>query len=450
MADNTLNARIKLKYDLLTNWNNSTFIPLPGEVCIAYIETNAAIAGGGYGNQTNQPRAVGMKVGDGTHRFSALPWIQAAAADVYEWAKAANKPGYTASEITATGLASGDPDSNVQALLGSLYTQMQTLTGGGSGSGEGGGSISSQIIAAIQALDGVITGTPGADKTLISFSETDGIITAEFSNIQISESQVTNLVTDLADKAPKASPTFTGTVTLPVITSASADTAAATKKYVDDTVSNATAGLSGAMHFRGKSTIDLSLAANVSANPTITGYDWSKKQEGDVVLNSTGAKEYVWDGTKWIELGDEVSFIVKGTKFSNSDIASGANIDQSKIANLTTDLAAKQDELGFTSGTAYNKTSNPVATKDYVDSAITSSNTTYAFASGDNDGEIKITPTTGGTQETAINVTPKNLKTVATTGSAYDLNEANGSGSNKFFVIDCGTASILIDTITLS
>ena len=53
MADNTLNARIKLKYDLLTNWNNSTFIPLPGEVCIAYIETNAAIAGGGYGNQTN-------------------------------------------------------------------------------------------------------------------------------------------------------------------------------------------------------------------------------------------------------------------------------------------------------------------------------------------------------------------------------------------------------------
>ena len=43
--DNTLNARIKLKYDTLANWNSSTFIPLAGEVCIAYLSTAGNIAG---------------------------------------------------------------------------------------------------------------------------------------------------------------------------------------------------------------------------------------------------------------------------------------------------------------------------------------------------------------------------------------------------------------------
>jgi hypothetical protein len=48
-VDNTLNARIKLKYDRLDHWNNSTFKPLAGEVCIAYIEANSSIHGGAEG-----------------------------------------------------------------------------------------------------------------------------------------------------------------------------------------------------------------------------------------------------------------------------------------------------------------------------------------------------------------------------------------------------------------
>ena len=51
--DNVLNARIKLKYDSLSNWTTSTFIPLAGEVCIAYITTNSSINGGAEGTQTN-------------------------------------------------------------------------------------------------------------------------------------------------------------------------------------------------------------------------------------------------------------------------------------------------------------------------------------------------------------------------------------------------------------
>lgn len=40
-----------------------------------------------------------FKVGDGTKKFSQLEFTGAKAADVYSWAKAANKPEYTASEI---------------------------------------------------------------------------------------------------------------------------------------------------------------------------------------------------------------------------------------------------------------------------------------------------------------------------------------------------------------
>lgn len=40
-----------------------------------------------------------MKIGDGTKKFSELPWISAKSADVYSWALAPTKPTYQASEI---------------------------------------------------------------------------------------------------------------------------------------------------------------------------------------------------------------------------------------------------------------------------------------------------------------------------------------------------------------
>lgn len=388
------------------------------------------------------PPSIGIKVGDGVNFLQQLPWIQAKAGDVYSWAKEANKPSYTAAEIAATTFDTPAQQSTVQAVLSSLNNRINTLTGG-----EGAQSIEGQIAAAIEDLDGVITGTPGASKTITVFTQSDGVVTATFGDIAITESQVTDLTTHLGQKAPTANPTFTGTVTLPAITSSSADTAAATKKYVDDTVSGATQGLSGAMHFKGKSTVDLSAEGNSAANPTISGYDWSEKAAGDVVLNSVGEKEYVWDGTKWIELGDEASFAVKGS-ITNTDIASNANIDQSKIANLTSDLASKQEALGFTTGTAYNKTTNPVATQSYVDNKASASNTTYSFAAGDNDGEIKITPTQGGNAGTPITVKPKNLHQIATSGSIYDIEEGSNTtttNSVQYLILDCGSASVLID-----
>lgn len=52
-------------------------------------------------------------------------------------------------------------------------------------------------------------------------------------------------------------------------------------------------GLSNAMHFIGKATVDI--ADGSTTNPTITGYDFANnKKPGDVVIDKNNSREYVW------------------------------------------------------------------------------------------------------------------------------------------------------------
>lgn len=176
-------------------------------------------------------------------------------------------------------------------------------------SGTDGNPISGKgVKAAIETLDVSNISGFGASKTLSALSETDGKISASFQNIQITESQVTNLETDLGNKAPTANPTFTGTVTLPAINNNSADTAAATKKYVDDK----TAGLTGAMHMIGTTSTTLTDGATTATLVAKTTNSLSKTTgfvAGDVVL--FGDKEFVWTGAAWELLGDEGSYALR-------------------------------------------------------------------------------------------------------------------------------------------
>ena len=103
-------------------------------------------------------------------------------------------------------------------------------------------------------------------------------------------------------------------------------------------VTNAVAGLSGAMHYIGESTTDPVSGATVEGIIEFV--------KGDVVTYN--AKEYVYDGTTWRELGDESSFAVKGS-IKDADIAADAAIAQSKIAGLETALAAKATPADITS-----------------------------------------------------------------------------------------------------
>lgn len=94
MAEKNLNTRIALKYAPISDWNSSSLVLKAGELAIATVPT------GDQSGASQHLPAVVMKVGDGTHTFSELPYSQAVAADVYGWAKAATKPSYSASEIS--------------------------------------------------------------------------------------------------------------------------------------------------------------------------------------------------------------------------------------------------------------------------------------------------------------------------------------------------------------
>lgn len=141
-------------------------------------------------------------------------------------------------------------------------------------------------------------------------------------------------------------------------------------------VTNAVAGLSGAMHYIGKSTTDPS-----TGTATVEGHeDWVA---GDVVTYN--AKEYVYDGENWRELGDESSFAVKGS-IQNSDIAENAEIAQSKIEDTTgwisNGLNGKVDKTTTVNGQALSGNVqidrvDEAGTADKVANALTINGTVY-------------------------------------------------------------------------
>lgn len=104
-------TRIQLKYDTYENWIAADPILKKGEMAIATIPK---------GNTTsklqNLPNVV-LKIGDGASKYSNLPYVSGLAADIYDWAKAATKPSYAASEITGLQAAIeqySDYDTNTQ------------------------------------------------------------------------------------------------------------------------------------------------------------------------------------------------------------------------------------------------------------------------------------------------------------------------------------------------
>lgn len=93
--ETTFNTRLKLKYDTYTNWTAANPKLLEGEIAVVVVPAAA-------GAVVQEP-AILFKVGDGSSLFNALSFTGGIAADVHDWAKAANKPEYNASEIA--GLA---------------------------------------------------------------------------------------------------------------------------------------------------------------------------------------------------------------------------------------------------------------------------------------------------------------------------------------------------------
>lgn len=147
MAEKVLKTRIQLKYDEYVNWAQNDPVLKKGEMAVTVIPTGSSV------EQTTPP-AVMFKVGDGTKKFSELPWASALAADVYSWAKAktaptigdgkitikqagvekgsftVNQSGPTTIELTDTKVT--DTDTQYQLVLSGHTLKLQSKAKGGS------------------------------------------------------------------------------------------------------------------------------------------------------------------------------------------------------------------------------------------------------------------------------------------------------------------------------
>lgn len=363
-TEKVLQTRIQLKYDTWNNWNTTAAKALvlkQGELATVYVPADAL-----SGQTTSEPAFL-LKVGDGTTKFESLPWLQAKAADVYEWAKAATKPTYTAAEIsglddyisgkvqdtnTKYQIVQDETDGHIIKLqkkdLGEeTWTTVDTITIPDNdtqytlATGTTNGTVkfnSTEVAvaglksAAYQESD-AFDSAGSASAVLGTASDDAGAATVYGANKAASNAQTT------ANAAmPKSGGTFSGQVTLPAPSGANnaarktdVDTALQSAKDYTDTK---TAGLTGAMHFIGASTTD----PTSTTGPTVDGKAYSGKS-GDVVLWQK--KEFVYDGTKWTELGDEGSYALKTTTVNGHSL-------EGNITLTATDVGA--DVAGTAAG----------------------------------------------------------------------------------------------------
>lgn len=257
--------------------------------------------------------------------------------------------------------------------------------------------------------------TAGTGEVISAVSEAGGVISVQKKTLTeadipaLSISKVTNLQTTLDGKQAT------------VVWNTAYD-AANNKAATMADVTNAVAGLSGAMHYVGESTTD-----PATDGATVEGHEtWAA---GDVVTYN--AKEFVYDGEAWRELGDESSFAVKGS-IKDADIAADAAIAQSKIANLTTDLASKATPADITSA---------IEALDVASTSVATGNKITAIE--EVDGKISVTTgaiVAGDIPELAQSkITGLEADLAAIEGDIAELQTAIGEGGS---VADAITAAI--------
>lgn len=475
MAEKTLKTRISHKIDTLENWEASTIGLKKGELAIA---TTAAKAGNGL----TEPVAM-IKIGeDGVKTFNDLHWnFYAKASDVYSWAKTKEKPTYTANEISGLAdyiggqiqdtntvyrivkdvsatdktvyklqsKASAEPDTNFADIKDSTF-EIYTADG-----------INGLIDTKITALDLAGTYEPKGEGAKQAKTVQDALNTYKTDNDKAvaavkatadAAAVKTDVDTELAKKQDS-------------LVFGTAYDAETNKAATIADITSATAGLTGAMHFKG----------SVESDPTAAAFDKKNYKSGDVVL--FGKKEYVFDGKNFAELGDEGSYVLKTTtvnghalseniEISKGDIGLG-NVDNKSEATIKTDftgeIADKND--GFVKGGDVHTAlaGKADSTHTHTASDITDLDVgVTAVATGKTNGTISVT--NGGA---ATDVPVKGLGSAAYTESTAYATAAQGAlaatalqaitttadgglkvtDNNKIdiddtvtFVFDCGTA----------
>lgn len=369
MAENRLETQILLRYDTYDRWIASDVILGPGEAAIAAFPNE---------NPTAPPRAIGIKIGDGRHYFDELPWTQAIAADVYNWAKSSTPP----SADTIPGLdnyitthSSSNNSKLYQLIRGTgndankYYLQSRDNVDGSQWTTDTSHYIDVGDLAKIKdwigsenlgypTLDSVIveqvlltfnligyTDQAEENKFVTAVNQTNGQISVQrerptFSNIDgyATVTQGGTGRTSFTQGQVLVGNGENAISTISIATDIENNNDLVPNYLIKQYVDSATMNVSKAMHFIGETTVPIT--HNSRTNPEIAGYIFSRAQPGDLILYDE--QEFVWDGSEWRLLGH--SYAVSG-EIQNSDISSNAAIAQSKIANLTNDLNSKVDKV---------------------------------------------------------------------------------------------------------
>lgn len=150
-------------------------------------------------------------------------------------------------------------------------------------------------------------------------------------------------------------------------------TAQAVAQYVQDQTGGLS-GLTGAMHFRGITTTDLTNTANINSSAVVINNETLNAISGDVVL--LNEKEYVWTGSQWILLGDEGSYALKSSTAtvigSISITASAPTLETATViaTQITSISAGSAADLQTTTYTVPNVTTAGTATTASVTAGI--------------------------------------------------------------------------------
>ena len=470
----TLNTRIQLKCDTYENWQANDIVLKNGEIgfCVIPGETGAV--------QT-EPTVI-AKIGDGVKKYSELDWMSAKAADVYAWAKAATKPTYQASEIEGLEeFISGEVnDTNTQYQIvqnGNLGFKLQkkdigdpnftdvndiTLVAPTLGSGSANGTVAyngtdvavtglkDAAYTTVAAIIEQVTGpaepeepATGADNTIAGAKAyaDEKVAALDFTDSTVEHQFITAVnETDGVVSVVRAQPAVADINGLDTALAAKQDTvvfntaydASSNKAATMTDVTNAVAGLSGAMHFVGTSTTD-----PAGGTVTISEQPYSGKS-GDVVLYNQ--KEYVYNGTDWIELGDETSYAVKGS-IKDVDIAADAAIASSKVAGLEqaiSDIAGLKTSVGATP--VAEQITTAIGNLDNTDAAVANQ---FVTAVTQTDGVVAVQRAQAAVAD--INglqgaldakANDSDLAAVAKSGKVDDLTQ------DAVLILNCGSATV--------
>lgn len=335
MATKILNTRILTRIDTLENWLKSSIILKKGEMAIATGDT--------HGASLRLPATV-VKVGDDVHTFAELPYLQAIAADVPAWAKAA-VPAIPAENIT--GL-----DEHIGTIAVDTDTQYNIVKGDN-------------------------------DYTYKLMSKAKGAknFTTEVATLTIPNPTAAAVQTALLGDAAEAYNTLGKLEDAVIAAQASADekttmAAVETKNYATKTEAQgyATAVVGEDTDNADKNTVKGAKAyakgLNDATNTRVEALETAIGEGGSVdakIANLDVAEVAVGTG----EIIEKIS--ETDGKISVSKRALVANdiptIEQSQVKGLGTALAAKQDTLAFQNDN-YDKTTNKAITKSDLDAAV--------------------------------------------------------------------------------